>query len=459
MYYQLIKQKPDNRRIICLFLGWAMDAAPFENTDVCKDGFDTVVFYHYTSLQEAQQVFDSILSDYDEAWVIAWSYGVAVADCVTPSAKVVSRIAVNGTPIPVDNTRGIPPRYHNLTLRMLSAENLAKFYRSTGMPDGDLPDRTIEDLKTELQFFGAIPTDSVKSQWKKAYISKKDAIFPPANQLKAWNGITRVEEVNDGNHYIAFGPIIANDIIDKNLIARRFTENAGRYDSHASVQKAIAIRLTELWTSIQNISGLKVLELGTGTGFLTRRYCSLGISDQSVAVDLVDSSVLADIHLKSGLEYPGTLVCDDAERFIDRLPDNSFDAVVSASTIQWFNDLPRFFKNVARVLKPGGIAAIATFAEGTFAELKEASGRSLTYPTADYFKSVIPNDLTIHDLITDEIKMQFADSRQLLGHIRETGVNAVGSPTLPGQTRRMLAYFDSDPHLTYRPLYMTIIKR
>lgn len=459
MHYRLIKQRPDNRRVICIFLGWAMDAAPFENTAVCKDGFDTAVFYHYTSLEQARKVFDNIVSLYDEAWVIAWSYGVAVADIVTDNNKVISRIALNGTPVPVDNTRGIPPRYHNLTLRMLSAENLAKFYNSTGMPGGKFPDRTLDDLKAELQFFGAIPTETVKCCWKKAYISSKDAIFPPANQLKAWEGITRIEEVPDGQHYIDFGPIIANDIIDKELIARRFTQNAARYDSHASVQKAIAVRLTELWTAIRNLSGIKVLELGIGTGFLTRRYSSLGISNLSVAVDLVDSAVLADIHRKSGLDYPGTLVCDDAERFIDTLPDNSFDAVVSASTIQWFNDLPRFFNNVSRVLKPGGVAAIATFAQGTYAELKEASGRSLTYPTADYFKSVMPKSLTIQDLVTDEIKMEFADSRQLLGHIRETGVNAVGSPTLPGQTRRMLSYFDSNPHLTYRPLYMTLIKQ
>ena len=459
MHYRLIKNGPDNRRAIYLFMGWAMDPAPFCNESICKDGFDTVVFYHYTSLDEAQKVFDAITDDYDEISVIAWSYGVAVADTVTGSEKVVCRIAVNGTPIPVDSHKGINPRYHNLTLRMLSPANLAKFYKSVGMPDSALPSRTIDDLKAELHFFSSFSDDRVKTRWKKAYVSMADTIFPPDSQIRAWEGNTLIEKIAGGSHYFDFSRIIANDIIDKDLITRRFTENATRYDSHASVQKAITVRLTELWAMLQNFTGKRILELGTGTGFLTRRYCTLAISDQSVAVDLVDSNVLADLHAQIGLSYPGTLVCGDAERYIVEIPDNSFEAVVSASTIQWFEDLPRFFHNVERILKPGGVAAIATFADGTFTELKAASGRSLTYPTADYFKSIMPAGLAIHDLVTDEIKMEFADSRQLLQHIRETGVNAVGAPTRPGDTRRMLSYFDSNPHLTYRPLYMTIIKQ
>ena len=459
MHYRLISHNTDNRQLIFIFLGWAMDSIPFEGLGLNKPGFDIAVGYHYESIDEAKKVFEKIISSYQEVSVIAWSYGVAIADRITDNAKVVCRIAVNGTTTPVNNETGIPERYHNLTLRMLSEPNLAKFYHSTGIDHLPLPHRNLDDLRDELKLFGTIDDNLINTSWKKAYISDGDAIFTPKNQIKAWEGQTRVDIVKAGQHYVSFDKIIENDIIDKKLIAKRFSDNVEFYESHASIQKAIAVRLNELWNAIQDISGKKVLELGTGTGFLTRGYIPYGISSQSVAVDLIETGTLADIHDKNGFKFPGKLVCGDGEQYIETLDDNSFDAIVSASTIQWFNDLPRFFKNVKRVLKSGGVAAIATFAEGTYAELKAASDRSLTYPTSEYLKSILPDGLTIIDLITDEFKMEFANSRQLLSHIKETGVNAVGSPTPPGHTRRILSYFDANPHLTYRPIYMTIIKQ
>ncbi|MDE5969813.1 MAG: DUF452 family protein, partial [Muribaculaceae bacterium] len=452
MHYRLISHNQDNRQLIFIFLGWAMDLTPFEAIGLQKPGFDIAVGYHYESIEKARSVFNELISDYQEVSVIAWSYGVAIADRISDSPKVVCRIAINGTPTPVNNETGIPERYHNLTLRMLSEPNMAKFYQSTGLENLPLPSRTLDDLRKELKLFSTIDS-STNSAWKKAYISECDAIFPPKSQAKAWESKTRVEMIKDGRHYVNFSKIIENDIIDKQLVAKRFSENVEYYESHASIQRAIAVRLNELWSSIQDISGKKVLELGIGTGFLTRGYITHNISNQSVAVDLIDTTTLADIHDKKGFKYLGKLVCDDAERYLESLEDNSFDAIVSASTIQWFNDLHRFFKNVERILKPGGVAAIATFAEGTFAELKDASDRSLTYPTSEYLKSIVPAGLTIVDLITDEFKIEFANSRQLLSHIKETGVNAVGSPTLPGHTRRILSYFEDNPHLTYRPLY------
>ncbi|MDE5844555.1 MAG: DUF452 family protein [Muribaculaceae bacterium] len=459
MHYRLISHNPNNRHLIFIFLGWAMDPVPFEESGLKKSGFDIVVGYHYESIEDARSVFEKLIANYQEVSVIAWSYGVAIADRIADNPNVVCRIAINGTPTPVNNETGIPERYQNLTLRMLSDVNLAKFYQSTGLVDVPLPHRLLDDLKDELKLFSNIDNNLSNTAWKKAYISECDAIFPPKNQINAWNGKTRVEMIKDGRHYVPFDKIIENDIIDKQLVAKRFSENVEFYESHASIQRAIAVRLNELWSALQDISGQKVLELGIGTGFLTRGYITNNINNQSVAVDLIETTTLADVHDKKGFKYPGKLVCDDAEHYLDSLEDNSFDAIVSASTIQWFNDLPRFFKNIERVLKHGGVAAIATFAEGTFAELKEASERSLIYPTSDYLKSIVPEGLTIVDLITDEFKIEFANSRQLLSHIKETGVNAVGSPTLPGQTRRILSYFEANPHLTYRPLYLTIIKQ
>ncbi|MDE5573670.1 MAG: DUF452 family protein, partial [Muribaculaceae bacterium] len=298
--------------MIFIFLGWAMDPVPFEESGLKKSGFDIVVGYHYESIEDARSVFEKLIANYQEVSVIAWSYGVAIADRIADNPKVVCRIAINGTPTPVNNETGIPERYQNLTLRMLSDVNLAKFYQSTGLVDVPLPHRLLDDLKDELKLFSNIDNNLSNTAWKKAYISECDAIFPPKNQINAWNGKTRVEMIKDGRHYVPFDKIIENDIIDKQLVAKRFSENVEFYESHASIQRAIAVRLNELWSALQDISGQKVLELGIGTGFLTRGYITHDISNQSVAVDLIDTATLADVHDKKGFKYPGKLICDDA---------------------------------------------------------------------------------------------------------------------------------------------------
>src|SRR5438874_10305789 len=106
--------------------------------------------------------------------------------------------------------------------------------------------------------------------------------------------------------------------------------------------------------ALGDVRGLAVLDLGCGTG----RH-SLGLADAGAVVTAVDFSagMLAEARRKPGA---------DAIRFLahdlhDPLPfaDGTFDRVVSGLVLEHLSDLPGFFREAWRVLKPGDRAVVS----------------------------------------------------------------------------------------------------
>ncbi|NOY12256.1 MAG: methyltransferase domain-containing protein, partial [Deltaproteobacteria bacterium] len=56
----------------------------------------------------------------------------------------------------------------------------------------------------------------------------------------------------------------------------------------------------------------------------------------------------------------------------------SFQLVVTSSVYQWLNDLPNAFAEIARVLQPNGLLALALFGEKTLYELRTSHQLALT---------------------------------------------------------------------------------
>lgn len=93
----------------------------------------------------------------------------------------------------------------------------------------------------------------------------------------------------------------------------------------------------------------RVLELGAGTGKLTRALLAAG---HSVIATDADPVMLARLH--DGL--PGVpAVAATAERI--PLPSRSVDVVVAAQSLHWF-DLDRALPEIARVLRPAGVLSM-----------------------------------------------------------------------------------------------------
>jgi len=94
------------------------------------------------------------------------------------------------------------------------------------------------------------------------------------------------------------------------------------------------------------LAGLRVLDLGAGTGKLTAMLVALGADVTAVEPD---AAMLAE--LRRGL--PGVRALGGSAEAIP-LPDGSVDAVLCGQAMHWF-DMSRAVPEIARVLVPGGV--------------------------------------------------------------------------------------------------------
>ncbi|MWA15911.1 class I SAM-dependent methyltransferase [Streptomyces sp. BA2] len=127
------------------------------------------------------------------------------------------------------------------------------------------------------------------------------------------------------------------------LHASSFGAAAAAYAEHRPDYSQTAVR----W-AIEAAPGLRVLDLGAGTGKLTAMLVALGA--EVIAVE-PDPAMLTELRrsLPTVRALPGS-----AEAI--PLPDASVDAVLAGNAMHWF-DMAVAGPEIARVLAPGGILA------------------------------------------------------------------------------------------------------
>ncbi len=454
MKQQFITRDTRHRRLILFFAGWGMDMHPFAR--LRRPGYDIMLVSDYRD-----DGFDrSLLTGYDEIVVIAWSFGVSVADRLLPQLNlpITAAIAVNGTPKAVDDTQGIPRRIFALTLRTLSDKSVDTFNRRMC---GDLydtfareaPQRSLDDLRDELVRFD-IPQGDGKPQlsWSTILVSRNDAIISADNQLRAW-GEENCTVDEQGEHYVDFQRILDRYVVAKDVVTKSFRRHATTYDAHAGVQARVARRLHALLSEyLPDMSHChRIIEIGSGTGLLTRLYV-----DRVQGCDLRLWDISGHCPDIAGITPQHVHTCD-AELALRELPDDSVDLILSSATLQWFNDFNAFLRHTERVLTPGGIAAFAYFLPGTCAELTSLTGNSLSFPTLP-----AADDCTVCAMTEDIVEL-FDSPADVLKHMRMTGVNSLGTRhSSNADIRRIIEHYPRTPQgkapLTYRTAYLILKK-
>jgi biotin synthesis protein BioG len=201
---QTFLQRGIGGRLAVFFAGWGMDENPF--ADFRSPDSDILLCCDYRSLDFPA----AILEPYDAVRVVAWSLGVWAAAALMAEIPRLAEdaVAFNGTPFPVDETRGIPPAIFQGTLQGLSRSTLARFDRrmcgdASSLAQYNLvhPRRTIDSLADELAWIGReSAVRSVAPTFRRAAAGSRDAIIACANQRNAWEGLCPVDEVETA-HY------------------------------------------------------------------------------------------------------------------------------------------------------------------------------------------------------------------------------------------------------------------
>jgi biotin synthesis protein BioG len=187
-----IRRREKNDQLVVLYGGWGTDENFF--TPLCNDTFDFILFYNYSA---AEALVLPETKTYRKITVIGWSLGVWAAEYLFPKTGIVphTTIAVNGTPIPVNDKYGIPIKTFEGTLNNISEANLYKFYlrmfgdKKTYLKNAEkIPQRTIKSLHDELRWLYNRIMEQNESgfNWDYAVTSQTDRVFPSANMNSYW---------------------------------------------------------------------------------------------------------------------------------------------------------------------------------------------------------------------------------------------------------------------------------
>lgn len=456
MKRQYLIYNPSNKILVIFFTGWSTDFHIAEDIYL-PEGYDFLCVWGYDKWD-----WEPLEKEYDEILIIAWSLGVAVADFLFPIINIENNVtglyAINGTRNPVDENYGIPPMIFQSTIDTLDEKNLLKFrmricggkekYRKEAKKLNTTSN--IETLKKELDFFMASDvTIKRKNHWDYAFLSESDKIFPIQNLKIAWAD-TPFNVMEDENHLIDFQRIFDLIVKDKRAISRKFEKSLSTYDANAEVQKKTALSLLSM-LRMENREFKKILEIGGGSGFLTKRIRELFPSSDLTVIDIGNYESVEN----------AKFIKADAENIIKSWPASTFDLIISGSTFQWFHSPGKMLSECKRVLKNGGICAFSTYIFGTFKELSRVTGSSLLFLTEFQWNLLAMRaGLEITNSKSEENILLFESITELFRHLKSTGVNTVGGKTKTvGEIKKLMNNYllqDEKYPLTYDSLIMIL---
>jgi SAM-dependent methyltransferase len=122
----------------------------------------------------------------------------------------------------------------------------------------------------------------------------------------------------------------------------RFDLCAHTYDAHAGPQRAFSARVSEF---IQHRAGERVVELGAGTGALTRHLCQ----DRCVSVLATDASAAM---VRLGRRAVPTVQWDLLDAFAESIPGSELQ--ISSGLLQWAADPVNVLRRWREALRSRG---------------------------------------------------------------------------------------------------------
>ncbi|WP_432663574.1 malonyl-ACP O-methyltransferase BioC [Wukongibacter baidiensis] len=154
-------------------------------------------------------------------------------------------------------------------------------------------------------------------------------------------------------------------MIDKDKLKRRFSRNAKQYDEYARVQKVMGDSLVEKIKK-DKVDPISILEIGCGTGYVTRLLIDNFPKAKITAVDIAPGMIE---YVNSTIDSDNVrLFCGDIE---DMILEEKYDLIISNATFQWFNDFDRTLDKLVKQLNQNGVLSFSTFGKGTFSELHQ----------------------------------------------------------------------------------------
>lgn len=242
-------------------------------------------------------------------------------------------------------------------------------------------------------------------------------------------------------------------------VARAFDAAAAHYEEAADLQRAVAGELARRIAALPLPERPAILEIGCGTGFLSRSLLSMLPAADLTCTDIAPAMVARTRgHLGEQARFA---VMDGETPCLAMRP--TFDLICSSLALQWFATPGPSLAGLASLLRPGGFLAFSTLADGSFREWRSsltAQGlpAGLThYPSPTCWKSLLPpSGEAVID--AEERSVAYADAHAFLSALKRIGAGTPHPghrPLPPGQLRRALRGIAGPFVATYHVVYAT----
>lgn len=214
------------------------------------------------------------------------------------------------------------------------------------------------------------------------------------------------------------------------MTEHRFSFAAKTYDRHAHPQQALAATVMK---KLPKRTPNRILELGVGTGQLTRllvqRYPQAEINAIDIAPGMVEFG-----RRKWGRQARVSWAAGDAQTYRTKEP---YPLIVSASALQWVQDLRATCENIRRNLAQDGVLVVGMMLNGTLRGLRRARREiapskmsTFELPTlTQTLDALTVSGFTICDTVYETYRYPYQDTRSLLKILHEQGVTGGSSST------------------------------
>ena len=240
-------------------------------------------------------------------------------------------------------------------------------------------------------------------------------------------------------------------LLDRPGIRDAFDRASAHYEAAAVLQARVEAEMLDR-LSFFRLEPRVVLDLGSGPGrgtaALKRAYPQASV----VALDFAPGMLREAQHYLTGDAPQFQRVCADALRL--PFADASADVVYSSLMLQWCDDLLIAFREVRRVLRPGGLFLFSTFGPDTLMELRDAWAAADGDVHVNRFVDMhnVGDGLTRAGLSepvldVERVQLTYLDVRSLMRDLKAIGAHnvAVGRArglTTPARFRKVEAAYE-----------------
>ena len=212
-----------------------------------------------------------------------------------------------------------------------------------------------------------------------------------------------------------------------------FDSVASRYDI---MNDLMSFGIHRLWKHIAVDlagvrSGMKVLDLASGTGDLASRFAGLVGSDGEVVMSDINLAMLEEGRKRMVDEgYAGNIEYMQIDAESIPFPDNSFHVVTIAFGLRNVTDKDQALREMYRVLKPGGRALILEFSKPVSKPLEKLYD-FYSFKALPLMGKLVARDADSYRYLAESIRMH-PDQETLRGMMEEAGFERCDFHNLTG---------------------------